>query len=140
MFNYFSVLSCCLWQKQLLCLLLVPSPTCAEPQPRHTQLPPPAASQGKDKWQPNHTKCKQNNLSSKSTPGPTGQPWHPERSQDRQFQQLSRIHIQSPSKETTQALVTHTRSAEGLWESKITLRLLSRITVLRTSKLVIKPL
>lgn len=41
---------------------------------RCTHSPHPhlaAVSQGKDTWQPNHTNCKQNNLSSKSTPSPT---------------------------------------------------------------------
>lgn len=57
MLNYFSVLSSCFWQEQLLCLLLEPAQHvqthsgCTHSS--HPQLA--AASQGKDKWQPRHT-------------------------------------------------------------------------------------
>lgn len=130
MLNYFSALSSCFLQKQLLCLLSVPSPTCAGPQQMHTHSHPQlaAVSQGKDSWQPNHTNWRQNHLSTRAHPAPQAPP----ESQDRRLQQLSRIHMESPSKETTQGLLTHTSSAEGLWETEITVCLLSRITVLRT--------
>lgn len=116
MLNYFSALSSCFLQKQLLCLLSVPSPTCAGPQQMHTHSHPQlaAVSQGKDSWQPNHTNWRQNHLSTRAHPAPQAPP----ESQDRRLQQLSRIHMESPSKETTQGLLTHTSSAEGLWENR----------------------
>lgn len=77
--NYFSVLSSCFLQKQLLCLLSVPSPTCADPQQMHTQLPPLAGSsftrEGHVAAQPHKLKAKSSEH--KSTPSPTGTPREP---------------------------------------------------------------
>lgn len=79
MLNYFSALSSCFLQKELLCLLSVPSPTCADPQQMHTQLPPPAGSsftrEGLLAAQPHKLKAKSSEP--KSTPSPTGTPREP---------------------------------------------------------------
>lgn len=99
MLNYFSALSSCFLQKQLLCLLSVPSPTCAGPQQMHTHSHPQlaAVSQGKDSWQPNHTNWRQNHLSTRAHPAPQAPP----ESQDR------RLHGVTQQRNNTRLAYTH---------------------------------